>query len=181
MPPRTPHRLRPNRPAIRQDQGMAIRDIRGRAAIDRAGLAQRWNVSLATLDLRIATSRPPATVEEAATNRRQKWWWWLDEADTWMREFEDRKQAALTSVDRSGDPDEFLTAPQAARVIGYSSHRGLPAELLDSAEEVEELPGGNKRRRWRRRTLWAYADHTGNSTSAGDTPAEPAKDDLRSE
>lgn len=145
---------------------MTIRSIGGRPAIDRAGLAQRWGVSLATLDLRIADDQPPATIEEAATNRRQKWWWWLDEADDWMRGFDERKRAALTIVDRSGDPDELVTAPIAARVIGYTSHRGLPPDLLSLADEVAELPSGRKRRYWKRRTLWAYAD---NRTGKGGT------------
>lgn len=147
---------------------MTIRNIDGRPAIDRNGLAQRWGISLATLDLRIAHDQPPATVEEAITDRRQKWWWWLDEADDWMRGFDERKRAALTVVDRSGDPDELVTAPVAARVIGYASHRGLPPGLLNIADEVVELPSGRRRRYWKRRTLWAYAD---NRTGKGGTGA----------
>jgi hypothetical protein len=53
----------------------------------------------------------------AAVNRRQKWWWWLDEIDTWMRGFEDRKRAALTHVNRTGDPDDLFTPREAAAVL----------------------------------------------------------------
>lgn len=158
---------------------MTIRDIGGRPAIDRAGLAQRWGISLAALDLRIAKDHPPATISGATTDRRRKWWWWLDEADHWMQEIEDRKRATLTRVDRSGDPEELVTAPVAARVIGYSSHRNLPGDLLDWADEVTELPSGNKRRRWRRRTLWAFADQRnpagGGAPPGNANPLGPAR------
>lgn len=153
---------------------MTIRSIGGRQAIDRTGLAQRWSVSLATLDLRIAQDQPPAPISEASDDRRRRWWWWVDEADRWMQKFEDRKQAALSSVDRTGDPDELLTAPVAARVIGYASHRNLPADLLDRADEVSELPSGRKRRRWRRRTLWEFAaQRTGGGGGAPRGNANP--------
>lgn len=137
---------------------MTIRSIGGRLAIDRAGLAQRWGVSLGTLDLRIASGDPPAPIEEAAANRRQKWWWPLEEADRWMKGFEDRKRAALTHVDRSGDMDELLSPSEAARVLGYQRSGSLKPDFLDLADQVEELPSGRKRRRWRRATVWAYAD-----------------------
>jgi len=147
---------------------MAIREINGRLAINRAGLAQRWDISVATLDRRIANDRPPAPVTEAAANGRQKWWWWLDEADPWMQGFEDRKRAALTPVDRSGDPDELLNSAQAARVLGYQGPDSLHPDFLALADDVEQLPSGNQRRRWRRRTVWTYAE---NRTGRGGTGA----------
>ena len=138
---------------------MTIRSIGGRRAIDRAGLAQRWGISIATLDLRIASDQPPATIDEAITDRRKKWWWWIDDADRWMQGFEDRKRAALTHVDRSGDPSDLLNPAEAARVLGYRNADSLQPEFLELADQAEELQGGRKRRRWYRSTVWAYADN----------------------
>lgn len=138
---------------------MTIRSIDGRPAIDRAGLAQRWGVSLGTLQRRIVNDQPPDPVDAAITNRRQKWWWWLDEADQWMQGFEDRKRAALTHVDRSGDLDDLLNSTEAAQVLGYQSGRSLQPDFLALADRVEEGPTGRKRRYWRRETVLAYADH----------------------
>lgn len=137
---------------------MTIRSIDGRSAIDRAGLAQRWGVSLGTLHRRIVNDQPPATIAGAAANRRQKWWWWLDEADRWMQGFEEQKRATLTRVDRSGDPDDLLNSTEAAKVLGYQSAASLQPDFLALADQVEEGPTGRKRRYWRRDTVWAYAD-----------------------
>ena len=147
---------------------MAIREINGHLAIDRIGLAERWGVSLATLDMRLAHGHPVEAIAGASADQRKKWWWWLDQADAWMQSFEDRKRAALTRVDRTGDPDDLLTSAQAAQVLGYRSADSLQPGFLKLADEVEELPSGRKRRRWRRATVWAYAD---NRTGKGGTGA----------
>jgi hypothetical protein len=137
---------------------MATRRINGRLAIDRVGLAERWYISVPTLDQRLADHTPPAAIPGAATNRRQKWWWWVDEIDPWMQGFEDRKLAALTHVDRAGDPDDLLNSREAALVLGYRGPGNLRPEFKRLADHVEELPSGAKRRWWRRSTVWAYAD-----------------------
>lgn len=85
-----------------------------------------------------------------------------------MQSFEDRKRAALTPVDRTGDPDDVLNSTQAAQVLGYRSADSLQPAVLRLADEIEELPSGRKRRRWRRATVWAYAD---NRTGKGGTGA----------
>jgi hypothetical protein len=147
---------------------MATRTIDGRLAIDRAGVAERWHVSLPTLDRRLAEHTPPPVIPGAAVNRRQKWWWWLDEIDTWMQGFEDRKRAALTHVDRTGDPGDLLNSGDAARVLGYRGSGNLRPEFLGLADQVDELPSGAKRRWWRRSTIWAYADaRSGKGGSGG--------------
>ena len=61
-------------------------------------------------------------------------------------------------VDRTGNPRDLLTAPQAARVLGYKNHRSLPDELLQSPDRADELPSGRLRRRWYRQTVWDYAN-----------------------
>lgn len=163
-PPRSPRRAH----RIGQDRGVATRIINGRLAIDRAGVAERWHISLPTLDKRLAAHPPPPVIPEAAANRRQKWWWWADEIDPWMQAFEDRKRAALTDVDYTGDPGDLLTPKEAAAVLGYRSSDNLTPEFLDLADEVEDLPRRGKRRRWKRATVWAYAERrTGKGGTGG--------------
>jgi hypothetical protein len=61
-------------------------------------------------------------------------------------------------VDRTGDPDELVGAPEAARVLGYSKAQLLPQPVLELADEDTVGAGGRHYRKWRRRTLWAFAD-----------------------
>lgn len=58
------------------------------------------------------------------------------------------------SVDRTGHPDDIVDAREAAQALGYSSPDVLPAELSERAEPRT----GKAPRRWRRRTLWDFAD-----------------------
>lgn len=155
---------------------MATRTINGRLAIDRAGVAERWHVSMPTLDMRLANHKPPRAIPDAPTNRRQKLWWWVDEIDAWMQGFEDRKRAALTHVDRTGDPNDLLNSSEAARVLGYRGPGNLRPEFKNLADQVEQLPSGRKRRRWKRSTIWAYAERR---SGRGGTGAPPGNTNYR--
>ncbi|MGH3647302.1 MAG: hypothetical protein ACRDTM_09015 [Micromonosporaceae bacterium] len=53
--------------------------------------------------------------------------------------------ASYTTVDRNGDPEELLTAPHAARVLGHRDHRSLPAALLDNPDHTTQLPSSRLR------------------------------------
>lgn len=64
-------------------------------------------------------------------------------------------------IDRTGGPDELVNPTEAARVLGYARPASLPAELRNRADEIDELARGRKRRRWKRRTLWDFADNHG--------------------
>lgn len=61
-------------------------------------------------------------------------------------------------LDRTGDPDELLSAADAARVLGYNRAQALPAAILERADQVRTGPAGRTRRQWRRGTLWTLAD-----------------------
>lgn len=91
---------------------------------------------------------------------------WFDE-DKVMAFHSDRaraKQASLTNVDRSGDPDELCDVAAATKVLGYTSDSTIRAFLaanegyFPDPDHTESLPSGRVRRRWKRSTLWEFAD-----------------------
>lgn len=158
-----------------------------RRQLDRAGVAARTGVSTATVDRwyrqRAATGFP----SEADTDRDGRTWFWQTDVDTFHAAHLAARAARFTHVDRTGDPDDLLTAPRAAEVLGYKNHRSLPDELLDNPDQADELPSGRLRRRWHRRTVWAFADgrplrhSTGRPGGTGTGPRlpHPYADDPR--
>ncbi|MBQ1052479.1 hypothetical protein KBX50_29015 [Micromonospora sp. C51] len=60
--------------------------------------------------------------------------------------------------DRSGDPDELVAAPEAARVLGYNRAQALPDHVLARADTESVGVRGRRRRQWKRQTLWAILD-----------------------
>lgn len=158
---------------------MASRIRQRRRQLDRAGVATRTGTSLPTVDAwhrrRAATGFP----DKADTDAAGRDWWWQDDIDAFHTAHLAAQAARFTTADRSGDPDDLLTAPQAAKVLGYRDHRSLTAALLDHPDDVTELPSGRLRRRWYRRTVWAYADDrvthlsTGRPVGTGTGPRNP--------
>ena len=92
---------------------------------------------------------------------------------TWARAQKDQQKSTLTEVDRSGDPDELIGAPAAARVLGYRNARTITSYLYKNPgyfpdpDEETALPAGGVRRRWKRRTLWEFADRRSKPGRAG--------------
>lgn len=144
-------------------------------------------MSTVTVDhwyLRRATNGFP---DKADTDHEGRDWFWQDEIDVFHTNHLARRAATFTHLDQSGNPDDLLTAPQAAQVLGYKNHRSLPDDLLDNPDQAEELPSGRLRRHWYRRTVWDYADgrplrhSTGRpiGTSTGPRKPHPYADDPR--
>lgn len=129
-----------------------------RQQLDRAGIASRLGVSLSTVDHWYQHRDRTAFPDRADTDAGGRDWWWRREIDAFHAAHLAARAASFTTVDRSGDPDDRLTAPQAAKVLNYADHRSLPTELLDHPDDTEQLPSGRLRRYWYRRTVWAYAD-----------------------
>lgn len=158
---------------------MATRTINNRLALDRDGISERAaGAARPTIDRWYANRADngfPATIPSDLTTDRYDWWW-ADEIDAFLASLEADRRKALTTVDRSGDPEDMLTKPEAARVLGYRSHRNLPDDFDDCADEVEDLPSGRKRRRWKRKTVWTYADARTGKRGAG--PGKGAKNRL---
>ncbi|HKR58697.1 MAG TPA: hypothetical protein VJS64_03100 [Pyrinomonadaceae bacterium] len=147
---------------------MACRNINGRAVIDRAGIAELTGAALSTVD-KWSSNRQrygfPLRLDSV-----QGAWWYLDDIEQFWTHYRKAHQAALNRVDRTGDPNELISAPQAASVLGYNSTADLPTALLNLADDITPLPSGRLRRKWQRRTLWAWAeDHVGHQRTGRPT------------
>jgi predicted DNA-binding transcriptional regulator AlpA len=163
----------------REVTGMGARMRQRRRQLDRTGIAERTGVSPATVDYwhvqRVKTGFPA----KADTDIDGRDWWRQTEIDAFYARHLAERAAKLTAVDRSGHPRDLLTAPQAAKVLGYRNHRSLPDELLHNPDQAEELPSGRLRRYWYRRTVWNYADgrplrhSTGRPAGTGTGPLQP--------
>src|SRR6266571_3680278 len=137
---------------------MGSRTRHRRRQLDRAGIAARTGLSIATVDRWHLKRAETGFPDKADTDADGRDWWWQSDIDAFHAAHLAARAATFTHVDRSGNPRDLLTAPQTAQVLGYKNHRSLPDELLDSPDRAEELPSGRLRRRWHRRTVWAYAD-----------------------
>jgi hypothetical protein len=158
---------------------MGRRTRRGRHQLDRPGIAERTGVSPATVDYWHLHRAETGFPVQADTDSHGRDWWWQDDIDSFHTAHLAARAATFTHLDRTGDPHDLLTAPQAAKILGYANHRSLPDELTDHPDDADELPSGRLRRRWYRRTIWAYADgrplrhSTGRPVGTGTGPRQP--------
>ncbi|OLT34381.1 hypothetical protein BJF79_07385 [Actinomadura sp. CNU-125] len=149
---------------------MATLNIDGRQALNRTGIGERAGVALPTVDrwnARRAITGFPAPIPDEVTGQPTRRWWWTDEIDEFLAARAKSRRRRLTTVDRSGDPDDLLIAVQAARVLGYRSGNNLPDDFLACADEVELKGNSRPRRKWRRATIWAWADRRGSRHGGG--------------
>jgi hypothetical protein len=148
---------------------VAHRDIDGRPALDRVGVAEHTGAAYSTVN-HWRRHRARSGFPEGFTGSDGREWFWLDDVDAFHALHRTAKRAELTRVDRRGDPDEEVTSGMAAKILGYRSYRNLPDVLLDQPDRVEKLSDGRIRRYWRRRTVWAVADNRTGRQSTGRTP-----------
>ncbi|GIJ49769.1 hypothetical protein Val02_66550 [Virgisporangium aliadipatigenens] len=146
---------------------MATRTINGRRAVDRRGVAARLRVAYSTVNHWHRQRARFNFPEGVSCDGRD--WFWVEEIDTFHTTHLAAKRAQLTTIDRSGDPDELVGSGTAAKILRYGSYRNLPDTLLDQADRTEKLPDGRIRRRWFRRTVWAVADARTGRQSTGRT------------
>ncbi|MEV6525013.1 hypothetical protein AB0M43_23955 [Longispora sp. NPDC051575] len=68
--------------------------------------------------------------------------------------------ASHRNVDRNGDPEDIVPAPEAARILGYTRAQYLPAEALALAINIVSADAGIRQppRKFRRGDLIAYHD-----------------------
>jgi hypothetical protein len=147
------------RTRVRQDRPMPDRTAHDRPVVDRAGAAAAAGISVPRID-QLYRDRATTGFPERIPDTRH---WYHDEITAWAQEHRQAKKAELTEVDHSGDPDELVTTPEVARILGYHDRRSLNhssvwPRLLDHVDQEEQLPSGRARRHWRRRTVWAIAD-----------------------
>jgi hypothetical protein len=149
--------------------GVARRTFGARVALDRHGVAVHTGAARRTVNHwhrhRERTGFPDAFTDEAGGE-----WFWLDQVDAFHTAHQRSKLAVLTTVDRSGDPNELVGSGEAAKIMRYGSYRNLPDELRDRPDDVEILSDGRLRRRWYRRTVWAIAAARTGRQSTGRTP-----------
>jgi hypothetical protein len=110
--------------------GTGSRTRRGHRQLDRprhrwAPWHERRHGGLLARALR--RDRLPGEADGDADGRR---WWWQTDIDAFYAAHLEVRAATFTEIDRTGHPRYVLTAPQAAKVLGYKNHHGLPDKLL---------------------------------------------------
>jgi predicted DNA-binding transcriptional regulator AlpA len=155
---------------------MAERIRHRRRQIDRPGICQLTGASPATVDHWYRHRQHTRFPEKADTDHGRDWWWRTD-ITTFHADYRTRRAATFTTVDYSGDADDLVNAPKAARMLGYVNHRSLPKLLLANPDESDTLPSGRIRRRWHRQSIWDFADtrieRHSTGRPPGGTPNEP--------
>ncbi|RZT75532.1 hypothetical protein EV383_6273 [Pseudonocardia sediminis] len=145
--------------------------VDGRALLSRAALARRLNMREQTLtDLyhRRADNGHPEPVHRQG----RRLYWDPEAVESWDAARQGAQRATLTQVDRSGDPEELLDMREAAQVLGYrgpqtiTSYRSRNPGYFPDPDEPGEL-------RWRRRTLWEFADRRSRPGRAGHDRSAP--------
>ncbi|MGE3449373.1 MAG: hypothetical protein AB7H92_17540 [Microbacteriaceae bacterium] len=154
----------------------------GRRMVNRALLAAATGLAEQTLanlySARDSNGHPEGTkVGRGLFFDKETW-------DAWYERWEATKRASMTTADRSGDPDELVDIRAAARILGYSNPSTIRGYItrdeaagttyFPPADEVRELPSGFVRRRWKRRTIWAFADSRGHRGRRGGAPTGSA-------
>lgn len=149
---------------------MARRTRQRRIQVDRAGIQDLTGASFSTIAGWYRHRTRTGFPSWVATDGDGRQWFRLDEVAAFWSRYQADRAAAFTTVDRGGDPDDLLTAPQAARVLGYKDHRSLTPALVDRPDRAEQLPSGRQRRYYYRRTVWAHADSRPLRHSTGRPP-----------
>jgi hypothetical protein len=169
---------------VGEDGLVATRVIKGRTALDRAGVAAHTGAAYTTVNHwhshRARFGFPAGFTYDGGE------WFWLDDIERFHAVHLAAKRAELTKVDRRGHPDDLVGSGEAARILGYGSYRNLPDTLYYQPDRTEQLPDGRVRRFWYRRTVWAVADARTGRQSTGRTPGttgarkpHPYADDSR--
>lgn len=141
----------------RKDPEVIVVD--GHTLLSRAALARRVGVSVTYLrdiyHLR-KDDPPPAPV----LRRGRSDYFDAEVWQAWWDDYQARQRRTLTTVDRSGDPDELVGIPEAVRVLGYRRAETLRSYLSRNPGYFPEPDGHDERGRrlYARRTLWAFAD-----------------------
>lgn len=140
-----------------------MRTVDGRIAITRKEWAQRAELSEAWARAVYGKRTENGHPETAFTIGRTAYWW-QDELDPWWQQ--QQKEAKPEPIERTGDPDELLFADGVADLLGYAGprtvlgmhHRGQfaePDEVVSGAGQKS----GQPRPKWKRRTVWDWADN----------------------
>jgi hypothetical protein len=149
---------------------MARRTRQRRIQVDRGGIRDLTGASFSTIAGWYRHRTRTGFPDWVETDDEGRQWFWRDEVSAFWTRYQADRATAFTTVDRSGEPNDLLTAPQAARVLGYKDHRSLTPALLNHPDQTEELPSGRQRRYYYRSTVWAHADSRPLRHSTGRPP-----------
>ncbi|GAA5172530.1 hypothetical protein GCM10023321_72500 [Pseudonocardia eucalypti] len=153
----------------------------GRRLITRADMAHISGASMPTLHRWYAEREHNHHPEPVHTEGRRLF---FDEQQwrQWHAAHLAAKKATLTTVDRTGDPDELIDVTEFARVLGYSGNdpgatirayvRNNPGYLPDP-DHTEQTPTGRIRRYWHRHSAWKFADSRDKRGGARPVTDEP--------
>ena len=168
---RLPCRLR-GRPS---EEVAPIPAINGRPVISRADMAAR-GVPPATASTWYRDRDRTGHPEKAGRIGRTDYWY-EDEWTAWHQAHQQAKTGALTRVDRAGDPDDLVTAAEAARMMRYSSrdviHANRRLGYFPEPDAYGCAPRGRPVPLWKRSTVWAAADRRP-GMGGGRKPGGPA-------
>lgn len=137
-----------------------------RRLVDRAELVDRLGMTEQTLS-RLYSQRASTGHPDAAGRDGRRLLWALEEVSAWVAARLEAKRAGMTPLDRSGDPDELVDVDEAARVLGYANRRTIDSYLARRGRGYFPEPDDPDGRRWRRRTLWAFAERRSRPGRAG--------------
>lgn len=134
--------------------------INGRPVISRDEMTAR-GIGRSTIDAKYADRANTGHPEKAGRIGRTDYWY-EDEWSAWFERYRQELRATLTDVDRSGNPSELVDAKEAARILNYSGSNVVTTNLrrgdFVAADAWEDLPNGKRSPRWKRATIWAFAD-----------------------
>lgn len=137
-----------------------MREIDGRPVISRADMVAR-GIGRSTVDAKYADRANSGHPEKAGRIGRTDYWY-DDEWSAWFEAYRQELRASLTEADRSGRPDEMVDAKEAARIMGYASSNVVTTNLRKgdfvAADDWKDLPNGKRSPRWKRATIWTFAD-----------------------
>jgi hypothetical protein len=89
-------------------------------------------------------------------------YWYEDEWTAWRRAYQRGKVDSLNQVDRQGDPDDLVTAAEAARMLQYASrdviHANRRLGYFPEPDAYSPARPGRSAPLWKRSTVWAAAD-----------------------
>lgn len=143
----------------------------GRVLVTRVELSRLTGLSvsaLATLySQRAGSGHPEVSHRDGRTL-------YFDEADAleWHQARRAHSAAGLAPVDRIGGPDELVDRAAAAKLLGYSGPKVIDSYRARNPGSFPE-PDATEPLRWRRATLWTFAD--GRSTSGAQRSAASRK------
>jgi hypothetical protein len=129
--------------------------VGGRTLVGRRRLAAALAMNEATHANLYSQRHENGHPEHAAKFGKRLFW---DEAQVlkWDEARRAAARARLTPVDRSGDPDELVGLDEGARVLGFADQRTLTSVRARYPDRFP--PPDDEDGRYKRRTLWAYAD-----------------------